>query len=132
MSGKTQGKWFWKNVVNPELMYIPLIVSIRSSLIYLHGFQVLLLLPVLIEIISFDCININLCLTPSLDGFVILMKQKSISLSWNQTLGSFGKLLIVLSRNTVLSGPKGLSSASGTLILMTHVSVDLLPLLKLT
>ena len=33
-----------------ELMYISLIVNIRSSLTYLHGFQLLLLLPQFVEI----------------------------------------------------------------------------------
>ena len=37
-----------------ELMYISLIVNIRSSLIHLHGFQ-LLVLPLHIEITSFVC-----------------------------------------------------------------------------
>ena len=40
-----------------ELMYIFLIVSIRSNLTHLHGFQMLVLLPEFLEITFFICIN---------------------------------------------------------------------------
>ena len=40
-----------------ELMYISLIESISSSLIYLHGSQLLVQLPCFIEIIFFICTN---------------------------------------------------------------------------
>ena len=40
-----------------ELMYISLVESISSSLIYLHGFQLLVQLPWFIEIIFFICTN---------------------------------------------------------------------------
>ena len=40
-----------------ELMYISLIENIRSSLTHLHGFQLLLLLPLFIEITFFICIT---------------------------------------------------------------------------
>ena len=44
-----------------ELMYISLIVSIRSSFTYLHGLQLLVLLPQFIEITFFVCADrINL------------------------------------------------------------------------
>ena len=44
-----------------ELMYISLIVSIRSNLSHLHGSQQLVLLPYFIEITFFVCTNrINL------------------------------------------------------------------------
>ena len=44
-----------------RLMYILLIVSTKSNLIHLHGFQQLVLLPYFIEITSFVCNNrINL------------------------------------------------------------------------
>ena len=44
-----------------ELMYVSLIVSSRLSLIHLHGFQLLVLLPEFIEIIFVICNNrINL------------------------------------------------------------------------
>ena len=44
-----------------ELMYISLIISIRSSLTNLHGFQLLVLMPYFIEITFFVCTNrINL------------------------------------------------------------------------
>ena len=44
-----------------ELMYTSLIVNITSSLTHFHGFQLLVLLPYLIEITSFVCTNrINL------------------------------------------------------------------------
>ena len=61
-----------------EIIYISLIVSIWSNFAYLHVFQVLLLLPVLIEITSFVCINrINLfCLSPSLDRLFYANKTK--------------------------------------------------------
>ena len=41
-----------------KLMYISLIANIRSSLIYLYGFQLLVLLPEFIVIFSFVCTNI--------------------------------------------------------------------------
>ena len=40
-----------------ELMYVSLIVSIRSSFTHLHGFEQLVLLSKLIEIIFFVCTN---------------------------------------------------------------------------
>ena len=40
-----------------ELMDISLIVSIRSSLTYLHGFQLLVLLSQFVEITFFVCTN---------------------------------------------------------------------------
>ena len=44
-----------------ELMYISLIVSIKSNLTHLQGFQQLVLLPLFIEITSFICTDrINL------------------------------------------------------------------------
>ena len=42
-----------------ELMYIFLIVSIRSSLIHLHGFQLLVQLPYFVEITSFNLFQQN-------------------------------------------------------------------------
>ena len=58
-----------------ELMYISLIVSIRSSLIHLHGFQLLVLLPWFIEITFFDCMNrVNLPNLKSSDRLVIVAK----------------------------------------------------------
>ena len=61
-----------------EIIYISLIVSIWSNFVYLHVFWVFLLLPVLIEITSFVCINrINLfCLRPSLDRLCYANKAK--------------------------------------------------------
>ena len=44
-----------------ELMYISLIIIIRSSLMHVHGFQLLVLLLQFIEVIFFICTNrINL------------------------------------------------------------------------
>ena len=95
-----------------ELMYIFLIVSLRSSLNDLHSFQLLVLLPHFIEITFFVCINrINLLnLKWSSDRLItvekeflklpnlhMLLKQKSPSLPRNLTLGTFGELLIVCS-----------------------------------
>ena len=49
------------SVFRLELIYISLIVNIRSSLTHLHGFQLLVLLPYFIEITFFVCTNrINL------------------------------------------------------------------------
>ena len=95
-----------------ELMYISLIIRIRSSLTYLHGFQLLVLLPWFIEITFFICskrINL-LSLKESSDRLVIvakaflklpnlhiLIKQKSLSLPRNLALRTFGKFLIVFS-----------------------------------
>ena len=58
-----------------ELMYVPLVVSIRSNLTHLHGFQLLVLLPI-IEITFFDCTNrINLLdIKQSSDKLVTLQK----------------------------------------------------------
>ena len=60
-----------------ELMYTSLTINIRSSLIHLHGFQVLLVLPLLLEITSFIFINrINLLwLSPRSDSLVITAKR---------------------------------------------------------
>ena len=95
-----------------KLMYTSLIVSIRSNLTHLHGFQLLLLLPKFIEIALFICTNkINLLnLTKSSDRLAIvakgflklpnlikLIKQNSLSLPRNVALGTFSELLIVFS-----------------------------------
>ena len=95
-----------------ELMYISFIVSNRSSLTHLHGFQLLVLLSWFIEITFFVCTNrINvLNLKESSDRLVIfaemfwklpdlhmLINQKSLSLPRNLALGTFGELLIVFS-----------------------------------
>ena len=62
--------WF-----NLALMYISLIVSIRSSLTHLHGFQLLILLSYFIEITFFVCTNrINLNLKESSGRLVIIAK----------------------------------------------------------
>ena len=91
-------------------MYISFIVSIRSSLTHLHGFQLLVLLPQFIEITLFVYNNrINLLnLNQSSDNLVILakgflkltnlhmlMKLKSLKLPRNLAPGNFGELLIV-------------------------------------
>ena len=95
-----------------KLVYISLIVSIWSNLTHLHGFQQLVLLPQLIEIISFVCtkriILLNLKLSShrfviiaksflKLINLHILLKQKSPSLSRNLALKTFDELLIVFS-----------------------------------
>ena len=58
------------------MMYMSFIVSFRSSLTYLHGFQLLVLLPWFIEIIFFARTNrINLLnLKESSDRLVIIAK----------------------------------------------------------
>ena len=98
-----------------ELMYVSLIVSIRSSLTNLHCFQVVVLLPQFIEITFFVCTNrINLLnLKESSDRLVIvpkgflklpnlhvLIKQKSFT---SQKLGSWDFWLIA---NSVFSKGK--------------------------
>ena len=57
-----------------ELMYISLIENIRSCLIYLHGFQLHVLLPKFIEIAFFVCTKriTLLILKESLDRLVIV------------------------------------------------------------
>ena len=100
-----------------ELMYIPLIVSIRSSLIHLHGFQLHMLLPYFIEITSFVCTNrMNLLnLKSSSDRLVIVRKGflklpnlhmlivlKSPSLPRNLARVFFGELLIAFSTKVKL------------------------------
>ena len=95
-----------------ELMYISLIVSIKSNLNHFHGFWQLVLLPWFIEITSFISTNrINLLnLKESSERVVIiakvllklpnlhvLLKQKSLSLPRNLVLRTFGELLIVSS-----------------------------------
>ena len=96
-----------------ESKYISLIVSIRSSLIHLHGFQLLVLLPKFIEISFFYWANrLNLMnIKESSDrrlviiakGFLKLpnlhrlIKQKSPLIPRNLALGTFGELVIVLS-----------------------------------
>ena len=93
-----------------ELMYISLIVSIRSTVTHLHAFQLFVLLPYFKEITFFICTDrINpLNLKEGSDRLVIfakgllklpnlhvLIKQKSPSLPRNLALGTFGELLIV-------------------------------------
>ena len=95
-----------------ELMHISLIISIRSSLTHLHGFQLLVLLPLFKEITFFVFTNrLNLLklkessarLAVVAKGFLkllnlhMLIKQNSLSFRRNLALGSFGKLLIVFS-----------------------------------
>ena len=91
-----------------ELMYTSLTINIRSSLIHLHGFQVLLVLPLLLEITSFIFINrVNLLwLRPRSDSLVItakrllkllkllmLIKQRSLSPPRNLVLLTFYNLI---------------------------------------
>ena len=120
-----------------ELMYISLIISIRSRLTHLHGFQLLVLLPQFMEVIFFICTNrINLLnlkyssarLVIIAKGFSkqpnlhILMKQKNLSFTRNLALDTFGKLLIVFSRKVHLL----------YLLYSTALRVCLQHLLKLT
>ena len=91
-----------------ELMYTSLTINIRSSLIHLHGFQVLLVLPLLLEITFFIFINrVNLLwLRPRSDSLVItakrllkllkllmLIKQRSLSPPRNLVLLTFYNLI---------------------------------------
>ena len=91
-----------------ELMYTSLTINIRSSLIHLHGFQVLLVLPLLLEITSFIFINrINLLwLSPRSDSLMItakrllkllkllmLIKERSLSPPRNLVLLTFYNLI---------------------------------------
>ena len=65
-------EWFWL-----KLMYIPFIESIRSSLIYLHSFQLLELLPMHVENTSLFVNNIVnlLCLKFNSGRLVIIAKR---------------------------------------------------------
>ena len=60
-----------------ELMYISLIVSIRSNLIHLHGLQLLVLLSLLIEVTFCACTDkINLLnLKQSSERLVIMLRE---------------------------------------------------------
>ena len=95
-----------------ELMYISLMLNIRSSLTHLHGCQLLVLLPYFVEITFFVCTSsINLLnLKPSSGKLVIigkgflklphlhmLIKQRSLSLPRNLALRIFDELQIVSS-----------------------------------
>ena len=114
-------------------MYISLTENITPSLIHLHGFQLLLLLPEFIEITFFVCTKrINLLiLKKSSDRLVIvakrflklpnlhmLIKQKSPLLPRNLALVTFGEFFnTILSKGKsaiplLLNGPEVLSSAS--------------------
>ena len=88
-----------------ELMFIATIVSIKSSLTHLHGFQLLALLPELIEI-TFIVVLLNLKQSLGrlvavakrfleLPNLCILIKEKSLTLFRNLALMIFGKLVIV-------------------------------------
>ena len=85
-----------------ELMYISLIVNIRSSLFHFHGFQLIVLLPLSIEITFSICTNRINNLNPKessdmqviiakvllkLPNLYMLIKLKSISLHRNLLLG---------------------------------------------
>ena len=95
-----------------EFMYISLIKSIRPSLTYLHGFQLLLLLPQFMEITFFVCssrtnlLNLKessnvIVIIPKvllkLPKLHLLIEQKSPSFPRNLTFRSFGELPIVFS-----------------------------------
>ena len=95
-----------------ELMYISLIVSIRSCRNHLHGFQLLVLLSQFIETFFFVCTNRidNLTQKESSGKLVIvaegffklaslhmLIKQKSPSLPRNLAHRTIGELLIMFS-----------------------------------
>ena len=74
-----------------KLMYISLIINIRSSLIYMHFFQLLFLLLCLIEITSLVRTNKTnfLCLRPSLDSLVIAAKVlEAAKLGYNSSITS--------------------------------------------
>ena len=110
-----------------ELMYISLIISIKSSLTHLHGFQLLVLLSYFIEIIFFICTNkinlLNLKLSSDkleivAKGFLellnlhMLLKQKNPLLPRNFVLRTFSELLTVFSTKVNLlyllsSWPRG-------------------------
>ena len=95
-----------------ELMYISLIENIRSSIIHLHGFHLLVLLPEFIEITFFICTKEKylLILRESSDKLVIfakgflnlpnlhiLIKQKSPLLPRYLALVTSGEMLIEFS-----------------------------------
>ena len=101
-----------------ELMYTSLTINIRSSLIHLHGFQVLLVLPLLLEITFFIFINrVNLLwLRPRSDSLVItakrllkllkllmLIKQRSLSPPRNLVLLTFYNLIAFWRKINLLS-----------------------------
>ena len=92
------------SVFRLELMYTSLIESIRSSRSYLHGFQLLVLLPYIVEITFFGLTKrkairqaSNHCKRVLEEFLHILIKQKSPSLPRNLAVGTFSKLSIVLS-----------------------------------
>ena len=91
---------------------VSLIVSLRSGLTHLHGFQLLVLPPEFIEILFVICANrINLLNLKESSGRLViiakvflklphldvLINQKSLSLPRNMALGTFVELLIVFS-----------------------------------
>ena len=151
----------WEDMVcgfGLKLMYITLIIYARSSLIHVHGFQ-LLVLSLLLKITSlvrtnrtgFLYLNWNsdrLIIAKKgilkLPNLLMLIKQKTLSLLRNLALVTFGELLIELSDNINLLFNRivVLSSASDrqncfqktflkTQILMTQVYLYLLFLLGL-
>ena len=95
-----------------ELMYISLMVSIRSNLTHVHDFHSIVLLPYLSGIISFICTNrlnhLHLKWSSSrlvivakgvlkLPNLFLLIKQKIVSFLRNLAYMTFYKLLIVFS-----------------------------------
>ena len=141
-----------------KLMYITLIIYARSSLIHVHGFQ-LLVLSLLLKITSLVRTNrtgflylkwnsYRLIIAKKgilkLPNLLMLIKQKTLSLLRNLALVTFGELLIELSDNINLLFNRivVLSSTSDrqncfqktflkTQILMTQVYLYLLFLLGL-
>ena len=114
-----------------ELMYLPLIIFIRSRLVHLDGFQLLVLLPQLIEIISFVCKNntSSLNLKWSWDRLVIVTKgfyklpnllmlvKRKIITSQKLVSGDFWRIATVFSKGKsalppLFNGREVLSSAS--------------------
>ena len=93
-----------------RLMYILLIVSTKSNLTHLHGFQQLVLLPYFIEITWFHLYQQNksseskvkLRQTSNRCKRVLEAAKFAYATKTNLALGTFGKLLIVFSTKVKL------------------------------
>ena len=115
-----------------ELMYMSFIINIKSGHIFLHGFQLFVLLPELLEISSFVYTNkINLLYLKGnsdrkvifakgflkLSNWLMLIKQKHLLLPRNLDLGfwQIARNVVNKGKSAILSlfnGPEVLHSAS--------------------
>ena len=108
-----------------ELMYISLILNIRSSLVHLHGFQVLVQFSWFFETTSYICTNrINIICWGASSYLLVITAKGFLKLFLKLAYNTFGKLVIVLIKGehatpVLFDGSEVLSSSSNQTNLLT-------------